>query len=80
MADNAVSRNWLVSPTKEIEDGWLEVQIQEKVSQLNRTNQDIEDFRKGTIKGLEMRAKMLALEIAKLKTDLLQSRSIPAEE
>lgn len=80
MADIGQQRNWLVSPTKEIEEGWLEVQIQEKISQINRNKQDIEDFMKGTVKGLQMRDKMLVRELERLKTDLLRSRSMSAEE
>ena len=74
------SRHWLVSPTKEIEEGWIEVQIQEKVSQIARTKQDIEDFMKGKIKDLQMKVKMLELEKVRLETNLLRSRSMPAEE
>lgn len=74
------SRHWLVSPTKEIEEGWIEVQIQEKVSQITRTKQDIEDFMKSKIKDLQMKVKMLELEKGRLESNLLRSRSMPAEE
>lgn len=80
MADIGQSKNWLVSPTKEIEEGWLEVQIQEKISQINRTKQDIDDNMKGLIKGLEMTVKMRQMELERLKVDLLRSRSMSAEE
>ena len=80
MADNAVKKQWLVDPTKEIEDGWTEVQIQEKISQINRTRQDIEDLTKGRIKGLQMTVLMLEKEKKKLEADLLRSRSMSAEE
>lgn len=80
MADIGQSKHWLVDPTKEIEAGWIEVQIQEKVSQINRTRQDIEDFKKGKIKSLEMQVLMLERERAKLESDLLRSRAMPVEE
>lgn len=80
MGDIPVKRNWLVDPSKEVESGWLEVQIQEKVSQINRTKQDIEDLKKGQIKSFEMKILMLEAEKTKLESDLLRSRSVPAEE
>jgi hypothetical protein len=80
MADIGTNRHWLVDPTKEIEAGWVEVQIQEKISQINRTKQDIEDLKKGRIKALEMQVLMLEREKQKLENDLLRSRSMSANE
>ena len=80
MADIGQRKNWLVSPTKEIEEGWLEVQIQEKISLINITNQNIEDHLKGVVKGLQMKVKMYELELERLKMDLLRSRSMSADE
>jgi hypothetical protein len=80
MADIGVNRHWLVDPTREIEEGWIQVQIQEKVSQINRTKQDIEDLQKGRIKQLQTNILMLEREKAKLETDLLRSRSMSADE
>lgn len=79
MADNPVSKHWLVDPTKEIEAGWIEVQVQEKISQINRTKQDIEDLTKGRIKALQMNVLMLEREKLKLENDLLRSRSMSAD-
>ena len=79
MADIGQRKNWLVSPTKEIEEGWLEVAIQEKISQINATKQLIDDHMKGTIKGLQMTVKMREMELEQLKMDLLRSRSMSAD-
>ena len=80
MADIGQRKNWLVSPTKEIEEGWIEVQIQEKTSQINATKQLIEDHMKGTVKGLQMQIKMYEMELGQLKMNLLRSRSMSADE
>ena len=69
MSDLGVRQNWLVSPTKEIEDKWREVQIQERVSRISRYRQDIEDLKKGKILELEARILMLEMEIEKLKSE-----------
>ena len=73
------TRHWLVSPTKEIDEDWMEVQIQEKVSQIARKQIDIEDLMKGAVKKAQTEMKMLELEKIKLENDLLRSRSMPAE-
>lgn len=75
MADTEVRGNWLVSPTREIEDKWIEVQIQERVSRIARYKQDIEDLKKGKI--LELEAKIMLLE---LELKEIQSRKISASE
>ena len=70
MADIGIQRNWLVSPTKEIDEMWIKVQIQEKKSQIVRYKQDIEDPQKGRILDLQARIKMCELEVAKLESSL----------
>ena len=76
MADIGERRQtWLVSPTKEIEEKWVEVQIQERVSRIARYRQDIEDFKKGRI--LELEAKIMLLE---LELKEIRARKISAGE
>jgi len=67
MSDIGVRQNWLVSPTKEIEDKWIEVQIQERVSRIARYKQDIDDFKKGKITELEAKIMMLELELKEIE-------------
>ena len=76
MADIGSGTNWLVSPTKEVEDMWKKVQIQEKRSavaaaerSISEAKQKISDIENGVIVGLEARKKMLKMEITKLETD-----------
>lgn len=75
MSDLNERQTWLVSPTKEIEDKWIEVQIQERVSRIARYKQDIEDLKKGKILELEAKIMLLELELREIKT-----RKIPAGE
>lgn len=63
MPDLGIQGNWLVSPTKEIEDKWIEVQIQERISRINRYKQDIEDYQKGRIPEIQAKIMMLELEL-----------------
>jgi uncharacterized small protein (DUF1192 family) len=79
MADIGITKTWLVSPTKEIDEMWARVQIQEKISMVNRYKQDIEDLQKGRILDLTARIKMLELEIKKMEAQLLKSHSITVE-
>jgi hypothetical protein len=68
MADLGVpSRQWLVSPTKEVEDMWLEVKKQELRSRMARWSQDIQDLEKGKIVDLKARMKMAELELRELE-------------
>jgi len=67
MSDVNVPGTWLVSPTKEIEDKWVEVQIQERVSRIARYKQDIEDLKKGKILELEAKIMLLELELQEIK-------------
>ena len=75
MSDIGERQQWLVSPTKEIEDKWVEVQIQERISRIARYKQDIEDFKKGRI--LELEAKIMLLE---LELKAISARKISAGE
>jgi hypothetical protein len=68
MADIGERQQWLVSPTKEIEDKWIEVQIQERISRIARYKQDIEDFKKGRILELEAKIMLLELELKEIRT------------
>lgn len=76
MADVGMQRQWLVSPTKEIDEMWIAVQIQEKRSQINRYKQDIEDLVKGRMLDLQARIKMLELEITKLENKLKETQPV----
>jgi len=76
MSDIEIQKNWLVSPTKEIDEMWIKVQIQQKISAVNRYKQDIEDLQKGRILDLTARIRMLELEIKKLESELLRSESL----
>lgn len=78
MSDIPIEKNWLVSPTKEIDEMWIKVQIQQKISAINRFKQDIEDLQKGRILDLTARIKMLELEIIKLESDLMRSSALEA--
>ena len=69
MSDLNVNSRWLVSPTKEIEDKWREVQIQERVSRIVRYRQDIDDLKKGKILELEAKIMMLEMEVDRLKAE-----------
>ena len=67
MADIGINQNWLVSPTKEVEDMWMQQQVQEKKSQIAATKrsimeceQKIEDLEKGVM--LNLKAKLIMLE------------------
>jgi len=69
------STNWLVSPNRDVEQMWFDVQIQEKKSALASTKrsldelkQKIEDIQKGQIVGLNARALMLSREIQFLES------------
>lgn len=76
MADKPIREQWLVDPTKEIQEMWAKVELQQKVSLLQRTKQDIEDLEKGQILNLKAKAKMLELEIKRLESELMKIRSI----
>lgn len=67
MADLGGSTHWLVSPTKEIEDKWIEVQIQERKSRIARFRQDIEDLQCGKITELQAKIMMLELELKEIE-------------
>lgn len=67
MSDLPVPQNWLVSPDSAIEEKWREIQIQERISRLERHKLDIEDLKRGKIKELEIKITMLEKEIEFLK-------------
>jgi len=67
MSDIGERQTWLVSPTKEIEDKWVEVQIQERISRIARYKQDIEDYKKGRILELEAKIMLLELELKEIR-------------
>ena len=67
MADIQTEGNWLVSPTVEIERKWIEVQIQERKSRINRHRQDMEDLKLGKLVDLEARILILDLELRELE-------------
>jgi hypothetical protein len=75
MADIGIPKNYLVVPTKEIDEMWIQVQIQEKKSMIARKNQDIEDLKKGRILDLEAQIKLHELEIKSLEARLKQSKA-----
>ena len=68
MSDLPVEGNWLVSPNSEIEKKWIEVQIQERKSRINRHKQDMEDLVKGKLVDLEARIMMLENELKELES------------
>jgi NAD-specific glutamate dehydrogenase len=67
MADLQIEGNWLVTPNAEIERKWIEVQIQERKSRINRHKQDMEDLIKGKLVDLEARILMLEQELKELE-------------
>ena len=70
MSDNRVQRNWLVPEGIEQKKKWMQVEIQQKVSQIARLRQDIEDLKKGQILKLEATIEMIEKEKIKLEEDL----------
>lgn len=63
MADLRVQTNFLVSPTAEIEEMWVNVKIQEKKSTIAGIKQLIEDLKKGKIIDLEAKCMMHEKEL-----------------
>jgi hypothetical protein len=76
MGDIGLKQQWLVSPTKEVEDMWLAVRLQEKRSMINRYRQDIEDLTKGRMVELTAKIRMLELEIRTLETQINSSQAV----
>ncbi len=68
MGDIGKNSGWLVSPDKEIERKWIEIQIQERKSRVVRYKQDIEDLVRGKIVDLEAKILMLDKEIKHLES------------
>lgn len=71
MADIGIPKNWLVSPTKEIEEMWVKVRIQEKKSLIARYRQDLDDLQNGRMLELQANIKMCELEIRNLENKLI---------
>ena len=71
MADVGVNKQWLVSPTAEIEDMWVKVAIQEKRSRIVKHKQDLEDLLQGEVLKLQALIKMLELEKKELESKLV---------
>jgi len=63
MADIGVSQQFLVSTDLEVEQKWVDVQIQERKSRVVKMRQDIEDLVKGMKVKLEAQIMMLEKEI-----------------
>lgn len=72
MSDIGVQQRWLVSEDLEVEKKWIQVQIQERISRINRAKQDIEDLQRGQIVKLEGHIMMLEKELKKLQNDLIK--------
>jgi len=86
MADIKVQQNWLVSPNKDIEKMWYDVQIQEKKSaiaagkrSLDELKQKIEDIQKGQVVGVKARVLMLEREVSFLEQKKQNEKIIDAE-
>lgn len=76
MADIGVQQTWLVSPDREIEKKWMQVQIQERKSRIARYKQDIEDLVKGRMVDLEAKILMLEKEMKKLEAEMASKQPI----
>jgi uncharacterized small protein (DUF1192 family) len=70
MSDLPVAQHWLVSPSFEVEKKWLQVQINERVSRVNKIKQDIQDLKDVQLIKLEAQVILLEQEINKLKAEL----------
>lgn len=66
MADSRVNTQYLVSPSKEVEEMWVDVRIQEKKSNIAAVKQAIEDLEKGKILELKAKQKMYEMELEHL--------------
>ena len=76
MADVGVNKQWLVSPTQEIEDMWIKVAIQEKKSRIVKHRQDLEDLMQGEVVKIQALIKMLELEQKELESKLITDVSV----
>ena len=79
MADTGQEHRYLVDPSSEVKVLSMEAKIQERISRINRLNQDIEDLTKMAIKSKQAEVKMLELELKKLQIDLQTITPIDAE-
>jgi len=76
MADLGTKQNWLVSPDWEVEKRWLQVQINERVSRINKTKQDIMDLKNVQLIKLEAQVIMMEQEIKRLEEKLAKKEPI----
>ena len=67
MADTGVNTQWLASPDAQVEEMWIDVQIQERKSRIVKMKQDIEDLIKVTKIKYDAQIMMLEKEIGYLK-------------
>ena len=79
MSDLPVHQNWLVSPSYEVEKRWLQVQINERVSRVNKIRQDIQDLRDIQLIKLEAQVILLEQEINKLRSELNKKEPITVQ-
>ena len=79
MADLGTKQNWLASPTREIEEKWIDVQIQERRSRIAKTKQDIEDLERGTKVKLQAQIMMLEREMKELEREKGKITIVDAE-
>jgi hypothetical protein len=70
MADIGGGGKFLVEANLEVKILNKETEIQERISRINRLNQDIEDLTQFAIKTKQAEVKMLELELIKLKEQL----------
>jgi hypothetical protein len=70
MADLPVNQQWLVSPSQEVEKKWIQVQINERKSRINKVRQDIEDLKQVQLIKLEAQVMVMEQEIKELEVDL----------
>jgi len=80
MADIGQTKDYLVERTKEVENMWMKVRIQEKKSQLagylrhiTECEQKIEDLKEGMIVDFQAKAIMAEKEIAFMESTLTQT-------
>jgi len=60
MADVGVNTQWLASPDSQVEEMWIDVQIQERKSRIVKMKQDIEDLIK--VQKIKFDAQIMMLE------------------
>jgi len=61
-------QNWDVVVPEDVKRLWLDMQVQEFKSRINRTKQDIDDMVNGKVLGLKANLKMLELSLQELES------------